>query len=339
MRRAFLLILLLGAAENILAQTLGGATVFNFLKNPTAPQLSALGGINVSQLQNDLAMGFHQPAFYTPGMHGQTSFNFQTGLGGVKQYQASGVYYDKKRAVVFAGGIQFLDYGNLTQTTDAGIELGTIRPTDYMMQLSVSRSYMSRWRYGLNLKWIQSSYGQYRSNGLALDAGLTYTDTARKWQAGILLRHMGTQLKVYQGSSRAGLPFDIQAGISKRLLHAPLQFSATLHHLHQFNIQYADSTTDGMLSTAGGFTDKVFRHVVLAAQLFIEEKIEWSLGYNYLRRKELNIGNSGNGLNGFSMGLGIHLRKFQFRYTRVWLQQNQSLHQIGMNLALSRPFR
>lgn len=339
MTRFFILILCVVAGTGVRAQTLGGTTVFNFLRNSTTPQLSALGGINVSQLHNDVAMGFHQPAFYVPSMHGQASFNFQTGLSGVKQYHASGVWYDKKRDITFAGGLQFFDYGAFRQTTEAGIELGEIRPTDYVLQVSASRAYMDRWRYGLTLKWIQSSYGQYRSNGLALDAGLTYTDTAKKWRAGILLRNMGTQLRVYQGSSRAGLPFDIQAGISKRLMHAPLQFSATLHHLHQFNIQYADTTTDGALSTAGGFTDKLFRHVVIAAQLFVEERIELSIGYNYLRRKELNIGSSGNGLNGFSIGMGLHLRNFQFRYSRAWFQQNQSIHQLGLNLSLSRPFR
>lgn len=330
----FISILLSGLIAR--SQSLGGSTVFNFLKLPTSPQLAALGGINVSQWGSDLSMGFHQPAFYTEAMQGHYSFNFNSGPGGLKNYLVSGVTYHKNSKTTIAGGLQFLDYGAITQTTDAGIELGVIRPIDYALQLSASRQYMSRWQYGITVKWIQSNYGIYRSNGIALDAGLTYSDTANKWQVGLLLRNMGTQLRVYQGSTRTSLPFDMQLGISKRLQHAPLQFSATLHHLHQFNIRYSDSTLENSNVGSGNFGDNVFRHFVLAAQIFVEDRVELSLGYNYLRRKELNISSSGNGLNGFSVGLGIHARKFQFRYARSWIQQNQSFNQLGLNLQIGK---
>ena len=336
MIRLLIFISILVSSLTVRSQSVGGSTVFNFLKLPTSPQLAALGGINVSHWGHDMTMGFHQPAFYNESMQGQYSFNFNSGPGGLKNYFVSGVAYHKRSKTTIAGGLQFLDYGSITQTTDAGIELGNIRPVDYALQVSASRQYLNRWRYGITVKWIQSNYGIYRSNGVALDAGLTYTDTTNKWQAGFLLRNMGTQLRVYQGSSRTSLPFDMQLGISKRLQHAPLQFSATLHHLHQFNIRYADSTIDGSLQGSGNFADKLFRHIVLAAQVFVDDRVELSLGYNYLRRKELNIGSSGNGLNGFSIGLGIHARKFQFRYARTWIQQNQSYNQLGLNLQIGK---
>lgn len=336
MIRLLLIISFLGTSLAAQAQSLGGATVFNFLKVPGTAQLTALGGVNVSQLGNDISMGMHQPAFYNEAMQGLYSFNFNSGPGGLKNYTVSGAGYHKRSKTMIAAGLQFLDYGSITQTNEAGLELGVIRPVDYALQVSASRQYLSRWRYGVTLKWIQSNYGIYRSNAVALDAGLTYTDTVNKWQAGLLLRNMGAQLKVYQGSSRSSLPFDMQLGISKRLLNAPLQFSATLHHLHQFNIRYSDSTLDGAVEASGNFGDKLFRHVVLAAQVFVEERVELSIGYNYLRRKELNIGSSGNGLNGFSVGLGIHARKFQLRYARSWIQQNQSFNQVGLNLQLGK---
>jgi hypothetical protein len=44
------------------AQTLGGSSVFNFLKLPHTPQLTALGGINVSHPSNDIGLAFNNPA-------------------------------------------------------------------------------------------------------------------------------------------------------------------------------------------------------------------------------------------------------------------------------------
>jgi hypothetical protein len=37
------------------------------------------------------------------------------------------------------------------------------------------------------------------------------------------------------------LPFDPTFGITKKLKNAPLSFSFTAHHLHQFDIRYNDT--------------------------------------------------------------------------------------------------
>ena len=70
-------------------------------------------------------------------------------------------------------------------------------------------------------------------------------------------------------------------------------------------------------------------------QLFIGDKVEISAGYNHLRRKELNIGNAGNGLNGFSLGAGVLFRKLQIRYARSYYQNNTAWNQFGLNLRLN----
>jgi hypothetical protein len=52
---------------------------------------------------------------------------------------------------------------------------------------------------------------------------------------------MGTQLKSFVPGNEEQLPFDMQLGFSKRLKKAPIQLSATAHHLHQFNLAYNDT--------------------------------------------------------------------------------------------------
>ena len=72
------LILLLFFSSRPDAQTLGGSSVFNFLKLPNTPQLTALGGVNVSQISNDVGLSFNNPALLKPGMHTQMNAVFNS---------------------------------------------------------------------------------------------------------------------------------------------------------------------------------------------------------------------------------------------------------------------
>lgn len=320
------------------AQTLGGSSQYNFLKAAASPQLSALGGINISQQSDDIGLAFQNPSQLQDKMSGQMQAIFHSLPGSIRNYNLITGYKHKKLNTNFGIGVQFFDYGNTVQTDAGGSVLGNFRPTDYSISLMASRTYMERWRYGASLKFIHSSYGIYRSAAVALDVAITYTDTAHLLQMAFVAQNMGTQIKSYDGTTKGDLPFDIRLGISKKLAKAPLQFSLTLHQLQNLNNRYADTTDtnpNGNASVSKGFVDGAFRHIVLATQLFIGDKIEVSAGYNYLRRKELNIGNAGNGLNGFSLGVGIILKKWQFRYSRANYQNSIVNHQVGLTFSFS----
>ena len=194
------------------------------------------------------------------------------------------------------------------------------------------------------MKFINSNYGLYRSNGIATDASVLYNDTARLFSASVLARNMGFQLKKYDGATADDLPFDLELGITKRLLHAPFGFSITAHHLHQFDIRYNDTlfNNDNDLNPGDNdkkfVFDKIFQHFVIASQIYIGDHLEVSLGYNHLRRQELNINNGGNGLNGFSIGVGALFNKIQIRYARAYYQNNTAYDQFGLNIQLNKYF-
>lgn len=327
------------------AQTLGGSSVFNFLKLSNTPQLTGLGGINISNQTDDIGLAFNNPALLRPSMNGNASFVFNSFYAGIKNYHLMTGYYHEKWETNFAFGVNYFAYGSIPETDMAGNILGNFRPVDYVVQVSAGRQYKERWHYGATLKFIHSGYGNYRSSGLALDAGLTYTDTANLIQASLVLKNMGAQLSTYTGADPSDLPFDMQVGISKRLAKAPLQFSITAHSLHRFDIRYDDTGFNsenefGENSNGKKYIfDKLFRHIVVAAQLYIGDKIEISTAYNHLRRKELNIGQSANGLNGFSLGVGVLLKKLQLRYARSYYQNNSGYNQIGLNVRLIDYFK
>src|SRR5205823_13677779 len=139
--------------------------------------------------------------------------------------------------------------------------------------------YLDKWNYGAASKFINSNYGLYRSNGIALDVGITYYDSSKLLQSSLVMKNMGTQLKKYQGTKGDDIPFDVEIGITKRLEKAPIQFSVTAHHLHQFDIRYNDTS----FNNDNGFdqnknnrftADKFFRHFVFASQFYIGDKVE-----------------------------------------------------------------
>lgn len=325
------------------AQTLGGSSVFNFLNLPATPQLSALGGINISNQSNDAGSTYGNPALIRKDMHAQLSANFNAFYAGIKNLHLQQVIYSNKLNTGFALGINYLNYGTIPQTDAAGNELGTFRPADFVIQVSASRKYEERWHYGLALKFIQSNYGLYKSSALAFDMGLTYTDTAHRLQAALVVKNMGGQLKAYDMTQKDELPFDVQLGISKRLKNAPIQFSATAYHLSRWNLQYNDTVfnneTGATAAKQGNLSvDNIFRHFVFAAQGYIGKNIELTLSYNYLRRQELKLYNASNGLNGFSLGVGLILQKLQIRYARSYYQNTTAYNQFGINIKLNEYF-
>jgi len=147
---------------------------------------------------------------------------------------------------------------------------------------------------------------------------------------------MGTQLQTYDGSNRKEeLPFDLQAGITKRLENAPFQFSLTAHHLQKFNIYYNDTSfraSEGENGYGNNSTlQKIFSHVVISAEIFLNEKLTLMTGFNFQRRQDLNAYNVTSGLNGFSFGTAILLKKIQIRYATGFYQSNL-FHQLSLNL-------
>jgi hypothetical protein len=325
------------------AQTIGGSSVFNFLKLSPAPQLTALGGVNVSKISTDIGLAFNNPALLQPTMHTQLNAVFNALYAGIRSYNLSFGYHQPKISTSFLWGLYYLDYGQIQQADAAGNTMGSFRPTDWMMQVAASRSYREKWKYGATVKFISSDYGQYRSNGIAMDAGVLFYDSVKLFSISLLAKNMGRQLKKYDGTEPDDLPFDLQAGATKRFANSPLGFSVTAHHLHQFDIRYndevfnADNGFDND-STRKFTLDKLFRHFVFATTVYIGDHIEVDAGYNYLRRKELSIGEGGNGLTGFSLGVSLLLAKLQVRYARSHYQNNTAYNQFGLNMTLNKYF-
>jgi len=337
--KILVLIAFLGGSLLAKGQTLGGVAAYNFMRLPATPLLTAAGGVNVSYETDDAGLAANNPALLHLRLHGQLALGFNAFLAGIRQYSASGAFHHERSSTSFGGQINFLHYGQIEETDASGNIMGSFRPVDFVVQASAARNYRERWQYGLTVKWIHSSYQQYGSSAIAFDAGVLYRDSANGFTASLLAKNMGFQLASYAGEPQ-DLPFDLQAGFTKRLSKSPFGFSVTAQHLHRFDISYRDTVfnNENDITGGNGFFSKLMNHFTVAAHIYVGSHLEGTIGYNHLRRNELSMGDSGNGLSGFAAGLRVKYEKLQVQLAHTTYQRGISHTQLGLNLQLARMF-
>lgn len=336
------LIALAGASQ---AQVTGGLHAFEFLRMAQSPHISALGGINVANPMQDISLALQNPALMRPYLHNQLSLAYNSYYAGISVANLAYGWHSQKANTSFLLGVQYLNYGSFDATDNLGQVIGNFRATDYAISVGASRQYGERWRYGATLKFANSSFADKVAAGVLADVGITYTDTANLLVIGAVAKNMGTMVATYGGVGREAMPFDLQLGISKRFAHLPLRVFATVHHLYEWNIRYsnpADIQTSTLLGTADSseltdshFGDKLFRHLIVGAELNLGKRVTVGLAYNHLNRGELAISEK-KGMAGFSFGATINLNKLQISYARRYYHIAGAYNEFGLQMNLGQ---
>jgi len=299
----------------------GGESTYSFLGLANAARVAALGGEVVSLRDDDINMVFHNPALLSADMHNNLALNYVNYFAGVNYgYAAYG--YSAGEIGNFGAGMHYVNYGTFDRTDELGNSQGTFKASEYALNLFYSRSFLdSALTAGVNLKPIYSSLEQYSSFGLALDLGLSYYLSSSLTTFGLVLKNMGMQITSYT-SNRESLPFEIQAGVTQGLAHAPFRFTLTFQHLERWDLSYTvqdddlSFSNDSEQSGFDRFADNLMRHVVIGTEFLIGENFHVDLGYNYKRRKEMMV-NARPGMVGFSAGFGFRVSKFHFSFGRA----------------------
>ena len=317
-----------------MCQTIGGATVFNFLNQANSANLSALGGVNISSINNSVGLAFNNPALLRKNIDKNYEASFNSFFAGIKHYNFMASKFFSEKNIVIAGGVNFFNYGSITQTDAAGNILGNFNLNDFVAQIQVSKQYKEKWFYGSTFKFISSNYGIFKSNGIAVDVGLCYFDSSKNLQFGFIIKNIGTQLKTYTNNGiRTEIPFDVQFGFTKKLEKAPFQFSLTAQHLQAFNTLYNDTLFNAQEGDVNNKNrnglKKIVAHLIIATEVFVGDKIKATLSYNFSRGNDLKIYQSANGLSGCNLGLSLLLKKFNFYYATGFYQQNM-FHQVSI---------
>lgn len=300
----------------------GGNTVYDFLNLTNSARASALGGNNVSIMDDDINLVFHNPALLSAGMDQNMNINYVNYFAGINYGYASYAMH-KENIGTFAGGIHYVDYGNFNRMDVYGNSDGTFRASEYALNLIYSRTIIDTFlTVGVNLKPIFSIYEQYTSLGATFDLGIVYHNPYSHTSAGLVMKNMGMQFVSFSGT-RERVPFEIQAGVTQGLAHAPFRFTLLLQNLEKWNLTYDEQEDnypvfdDGLneVNRFDIFADKLMRHVVFGVEFLLGENFHFDMGYNYKRRMEMKMDNW-PGMVGFSWGFGFRVSKFHVAYGR-----------------------
>lgn len=341
-------VIALSAGTMARAQVTGGQDAFEYLRMSNSPHVSALGGFVPASPDKDVSFTLQNPSLLSPAYHNQLAVSYNIYYAGISIANLQYAYHVAPLKTDFGFGVQYLNYGSFQHTDIQGNNLGDIGAADYSINLSASRQYLERWRYGATVKWAQSMLGDRSAMAVLADVGVTYEDTANMWTIGAVARNMGFMLKRYNPQNPAEpLPFDLQIGVTKQLKNLPLRIFVVAHHLYQWDVRYnnpADKVSNSLIQqdqdTAANkkyIADKIFRHLNFGAELVLGKRIIISGAYNHLRRSELGASES-KGLAGFSFGASVNLNKLYVRYGRSYYGSAGAYNEIGLSFQLNKFF-
>ncbi len=296
----------------------GGDNVYEFLNLTHSGLVSSLGGTNVSLPGNNLNLVYHNPALLNSSMDKTLALNYVNYFAGINYGLAM---YSKSYKGVgnFAAGLTYLNYGSFTEADASGVITGDFSAAEYAFSMVYSHEIDSLFSLGVDFKPVLSHLEKYTSFGFAFDIGASYHNRSNLFSTGLVIRNAGYQLTTYAGEPRQNLPFEIQAGVSQRLAHAPFRFSLTLRHLEKFDLthEYIDpASTVSTKPASSDFSENMLRHIILGVELIPHKNFYFSGGYNYQRRRELEIDSKVSTV-GLSWGFGIKTSWLDIEFGRA----------------------
>ncbi len=312
-RCSITVMILLSFCATVWGQT-GGNNTYEFLNLTHSGLVSSLGGSNVSLNNGNINLAYHNPALLTSEMRDNAALDYVNYFAGVN-YGLALYSWQVSGNGNMAGGVTFYSYGKFTEADQTGVITGEFTASEFSFPVIYSKNIDSLFTIGITFKPVLSHLERYTSFGFAFDFGAGYHNPDGLFSAGLVIRNAGLQLTKYASEERMKLPFGIEAGFSQKLEHAPLRFSLTLTHLEKYNLIYDSAENDENFIIGSRVIDNMMRHVVFGAEFIPGENFYISGGFNYLRRKDLDI-NTNLSAVGFSWGFGINTSLLNMEFAR-----------------------
>lgn len=311
-KTSFIIILTIMA---IAAKAQDSRTGYNFLKLPVSAHAAALGGDNISIIEDDESMIFNNPALLSSVSDKTINLNYMNYMSGANTASAAFNRIIKERASV-AASAQFIDYGKMKEVDENNVQTGEFSAKDISIAGYFSYMLTDRIAGGITAKFVTSYIGDYNSIAMGVDLGLNYYDPDKEWSVSLVAKNLGGQMKAYDDQYDR-MPIDVQLGASKRFAHMPFRLSATLVDLNHLDYKFIN-------------------HLVMGADIIISPTIWVGVGYNFRRANEMKIteadGESSHGA-GLSFGAGINLERFKLNL--AYGKYHVSSSSILVNLAYS----
>ena len=314
MKKAIIVILTLIACQHIVAQE--SRSAYNFLRLPVSAHAAALGGDNITIIDDDQMLIFSNPALLASVSDKTISLSYMNYMAGTSMAGAAFNRVVKEKAS-WAASAQYISYGTMKQTGTDGTQQGEFSAKDIAVAGYFSYMLSERIVGGITAKFVTSYIGNYSSIGMGVDLGLNYYDPDHDWSVSLVGKNLGGQLKAYDDEYDP-MPIDIQLGVSKRFAHTPFRVSATLVDLNHWNYKFTN-------------------HLVVGIDAALSESIWLGAGYNFRRANEMNIDDAdGGGTHGagLSFGAGLNLQRFKLNiaYGKYHVSSTSLMLNVGYTL-------
>ncbi len=318
---------------------IGGEYTYQFLELTNSARIAALGGNQIAILDTtDLNLPYHNPASLHKAMGNKILANYVNYMSDINYgYASFAKSFDSLGN--FALGLHYINYGDFKEATEFGELTGNqFKAAEYSFNLIYSNSF-KRINYGVALKPVLSSFESYQSFGLAADFGVSMASLNRYTNVSIVARNLGSQITTYYDNAEyEKIPFNLQAGITRRLKHAPINLALNLQYLNHWDLGTPDpdkKEDDEMdfFQREESFGKQIMRHVVFGFEILPSENFIIRAGYNYQRRQELKFGER-PGMVGFSAGFGLKIKRFRLDYgiSQFHLAGSSNLFSLAVNI-------
>lgn len=299
---------------------MGGSAAISFLNNPYSARIQALGGINQTLFDEDVTLGYSNPAAWYQGMHKTVALGTSFLPGSVNAGDITYAHHFDKKST-FGFGMNYVAYGSIPRTDESANEIGKMNAAEFVWYSGSAYHFAKILSVGANAKFFYSQLAEFSSVGMAADLAFVVNDTAHHISASLVASNFGAQFKPYRKKNNEMLPFDLRLGLAIGFKGFPLKFHITIHDLHRWNIRYNnprentgtnlfDQNTSASKKDIG---DEIFRHFIIGTELNIKKVVRLQFAYNHQRRQEMKQANV-RGIAGISFGLGIHVKFIDVQY-------------------------
>ncbi|MDR0833805.1 MAG: type IX secretion system protein PorQ [Candidatus Symbiothrix sp.] len=257
-----------------------GKSSFDYLLLPHSARAAALGGDNVSLIENDVSLIYNNPALLGTEMDKTLNASYlayvaDVGIGNVAFAKAAG------ERSAWGVGVQYAHYGNLKEMSEDNVFLGDLTAKDLCANVFYAHDLTEHIRGGISGKFFYSDYNHNTAIGLGVDLGLSYYNAEKGFSIGLAGKNIGRQIKAYE-EELANLPWDIQLGLTKKLENAPIRFSLT-----------------------GTWK----QNCIVGIDILPSNNFWFGVGYNMKRADAMHLA-EGNKFGGFSAGAGLSIKAF-----------------------------
>lgn len=309
------------------AQAQTGTTGYEFLNIPASAHSAALGGNNISIIEDDVTLLFTNPALLANVSDKTLNFNYTNYMSSSSSLSAAFAMQAGERGTV-ALGARLLNYGTMTETTSDFETLGDFKVNDIGIQAGYTYLFTDHWTGGVQAKVLLNNYGEFKSTALAVDMGVNYFDADHGFSFSLVGQNVGGEVKTLFDSHRK-LPFNLAVGISKDFANAPIRVSVTLQDLtHWKKDYYSLAGKDTNMSGSKLF----FNHFVIGADIFPSSQTWIAVGYNARRAYEMEV-NDKSHWAGFSLGGGLAIKRVKVGV--AWGKYHIASNSLTANVAYS----